>query len=93
MITNEMMLPYRLFGSMTGSGRCHDDKTLKSITANISGLAGIKGELIWSEFKTILAHPKRYECVESFLECGGGAFLGGCDRFNIFIETKYLSEH
>lgn len=43
---------------------------------NIGGLASVKGELIWNEMKTILMHPKRYECIEAFFECGGAVHLG-----------------
>ncbi|XP_037034992.1 CCA tRNA nucleotidyltransferase 1, mitochondrial-like isoform X1 [Bradysia coprophila] len=74
---------FKLFGSITGSGRSHDDKTLTSIMANMSALASIKGEVIWNELKTILLHPTRYECVEPFLECGGGAFLGLPENLNL----------
>ncbi|KAG4075371.1 hypothetical protein HA402_003162 [Bradysia odoriphaga] len=74
---------FKLFGSITGSGRSHDDKTLTSIMANMSGLASMKGEVIWNEFKTILLHPTRYECVEPFLECGGGTFLGLPENLNL----------
>ncbi|KAG4075335.1 hypothetical protein HA402_003126 [Bradysia odoriphaga] len=67
---------FRLLGTITGTRRVYDDKTLTSIKANMSGLASMTGEVIWNEFKTILLHPMRYECVEPFLKCGVLFLLG-----------------
>lgn len=47
----------------------------------------MKGELIWSEFKIILMQPKRYECVEAFIECGGAVYLGNF-LFILFFYDK-----
>lgn len=59
--------------------------------ANINGLTSMKGETIWSEFKTILMHPKRYECMEAFLQCGGATHLGKLifDRWIIPVKTLH----
>lgn len=49
---------------------------MKSIMSNMDGLAGLNGELIWSEMKKMLMEPNRYECIEAFFECGGAVCLG-----------------
>ncbi|XP_037034994.1 uncharacterized protein LOC119073545 isoform X3 [Bradysia coprophila] len=83
---------FKLFGSITGSGRSHDDRTFTSIMANMSGLASMKVEVIWNELKTILLHPKRYECAEPFLACGGGTFLGLPENPNL-TEFRRIAKH
>lgn len=71
-----MLIHSRLFGSVAKSEHGHDPKTLEAIMDNIDGLASLKGELVWSEFNAMLMHPKRYECIEPFIECGGATYLG-----------------
>lgn len=58
------------------SAEQHDEATIKTITANISGLQRISGERIWSEWSKILAGRFAVELTLKLLECGGAKYIG-----------------
>lgn len=74
---------FRFYGRIAETPNNHDKETIDAITENMSGLAKISGERIWSELRKILKGNFAVELMEEMIKCGIPKYIGLPESLNI----------
>jgi tRNA nucleotidyltransferase (CCA-adding enzyme) len=85
-----LLLLFRFYGRIADEPYCHSDDILNAIRSNVSGLANISGERLWSELKKILEGKYAGELVVAMFQLGISEYLGMYGLWNTF---QYCIKH